>query len=185
MRPGTITAATQLTVYVVATTFEGTRAALAAAIPLARGSGARLALLVPQVVPYPLPVDGPVDSTAFTADRYRDLVHELDGEADIRVCLCRHADDVIWQMLPSQAAVVVGGSAGTWRASREERLERRLAHLGYRVVFAPIAERRVDDGAPPASFTPGPFDLRSMGGILLLVVTLDAIVWWSTNRGVW
>src|ERR1019366_4823418 len=96
MRSEFVDAATQPIVYALAAGVEGTRAALAAAIPLARGSRARLVLLVPQVVPYPLPVDGPVDSTAFAAERYRDLVDELhDGEAEVRICLCRHADDVI------------------------------------------------------------------------------------------
>ena len=141
MRSRAITAATQPAVHVIATRFEGTRAALTAAVPLAKGSRARLVLLVPQIVPYPLPVDRPVVSTAFAANRYRNQVHRLDGEAEVRFCLCRHPDDVIGRMLPSHSTVVVGGPAGTWRASREERLARRLAHLGHRVVFAPIEEQ--------------------------------------------
>jgi len=163
MRSETISATTQPTVYVIATSFEGTRAALVAAIPLARGSRARLMLLVPQVVPYPLPVDGPVDSTTFAAERYRDLVHALGGEAQLRVCLCRHADDVVWRMLPVRSTVVVGGPAGRWRASREERLARRLTHLGHHVIFAPIDERPVGDGALQLeSLHPAVVDFRSM-----------------------
>ena len=171
MRSGTITASTQPTVYVMATGFDGTRAALAAAIPLARGSRARLVLLVPQVVPYPLPVDQPVDSTAFAAERYRDLVDELHGEADVRICLCRHADDVIWRMLPARATVVVGGEAGRWRASRGERLARRLTHLGHHVIFAPITERPVGTGALQLASTPALVDFRSLGYFVILVAT--------------
>jgi hypothetical protein len=164
MRAVAITAATQPTVFVIATTFEGTRAALSAAIPLARGSRARPVLLVPQVVPYPLSVDGPVDSIEFAAERYRDVIHELGGEAQVRICLCRRADDVIWRMLPSRSTVVVGGPAGTWRASREERLARRLTHLGHHVIFAPIDERPVEDGAARLESTyPAVVDFRSMG----------------------
>jgi hypothetical protein len=136
MRSGAITAATQPIVYVIATRFEGTRAALEAAIPLARGSRARLVVLAPQIVPYPLPLDEPADSTSFAAERHRKLLHELNGEAEVRLCLCRRADDVFWRMLPTHSTVVVGGAAGTWRASREERLARRLTCLGHRVVFA-------------------------------------------------
>lgn len=150
MHAGAISAATQPIVHTIATCFEGTRAALVAAIPLARGSCARLIVLVPVVVPYPLPVDGPADSTAFAAERYRDLVHELDGEAQVCVCLCRDPDDVIRRMLPSHATVVVGGAAGTWRASREERLARRLTHLGHRAIFSPISE---SGPTPPAGNT--------------------------------
>jgi hypothetical protein len=138
-----ISAATQQTIYAIATEFEGTRAALTAAIPLARGSRARLVVLVPQVVPYPLPVDGPVDSTAVAGGRYRDLVEDLDGAAEVRVCLCRDADDVIERGLPPRATVVVGGAAGTWRVTTDERLARRLAHLGHHVIFAPIEEHPI------------------------------------------
>jgi len=95
MRAEAINAVTQPTVFVIATGFEGTRAALSAAVPLARGSHARLVLLARQVVPHPLGVDAPVDSTEFIAERYRDLIHELDAEAQVRICRCRYAADVI------------------------------------------------------------------------------------------
>jgi hypothetical protein len=134
-----VSAKTQATVYALATTFDGTRATLTTAVPLARGSGARLQLLVPQVVPYPLPLDAPAESMAFAAERYRTLLRQLNAEANVRLCLCRHLDDIL-KMLPLHATVVVGGPAGTWRAKWEERLAWRLTHLGHHVVFAPIDE---------------------------------------------
>jgi len=143
LAPRNISAATQATIYAIATEFEGTRAALTAAIPLARGSRARLVVLVPQVVPYPLPVDGPVDSTALAGRRFRDLVDELEGVAEVRICLCRDADDVIGLALPAQATVVIGGAAGSWRTTADERLARRLTHLGLHVIFAPIEEHPI------------------------------------------
>jgi hypothetical protein len=143
-----IDAATQTTMYVIATTLAGSRAALTAAIPLARGSGARLVVLVPHIVPYPIAVDGPVDSTAFASRQYRDLVRNLGGEAEVRLCCCRRVDDVISQTLRSRSTVVVGGPAGRWRASGAERWARRLTHLGHHVIFAPI-----DEGACRASGT--------------------------------
>lgn len=149
----------QSVVYVIATSLEGTRAALAAGIPLARGSRARLVVLVPQIVPYPVPLDRPVDSPDFVVERYRDLVRDQGLDAEIRVCLCRHADDVLWQALPAKATVVVGGSAGRWRSSHEERLARRLTHLGYQVVFAPIVEISAGAGTRPAADASA-FDLR-------------------------
>ena len=86
MRTEMLTAATQPTVYVIATDFKGTRAALETAVPLARGSRARLELLVPQVVPYPLPIDEPAEPAPFAAERYRRLLDELRAEAKI-ACL--------------------------------------------------------------------------------------------------
>jgi hypothetical protein len=159
MHTETMTAATQPTVYVVATTFTGTRPALEAAIPLAKGSRARLVVLVPQVVPYPLPVDVPTEATAFTEGRYRDLVHEMNGEAEIKVCLCRTPRDVV-QTIPPASTVVLGGPTGAVLPSREERLTRRLTHIGHRVIFAPISVRSIEHGlTPPNSNTgvPGSF----------------------------
>ena len=72
-----VSARTQLTIRVLATTFDGTRAALTAAIPLTRGCRARLVVLVPQVVPYPLPLDAPAEPTPFTAERYRTLLQRM------------------------------------------------------------------------------------------------------------
>ena len=121
--------------FVVATTVDGTRAALTVGVPLARGSRARLVVLVPQIVPYPLAVDGPADATAFTERRYCDLVHEVDGEAEIKVCLCRTPNDVR-HAIPPVSTVVVGGPIGAVLPSREERLARHLTHLGHHTVFA-------------------------------------------------
>jgi hypothetical protein len=56
LRNSVVNAHTQPTVHVLATGVDGTRGALATAIPLARGSRARVAVMVPQVVPYPLAV---------------------------------------------------------------------------------------------------------------------------------
>lgn len=134
---GSVSTFTQPTIYVVATDYTGTRAGLTAAIPLAKGAGARLVLLVPHVVPYPLPVDQPVDSGQFVVRRYRDLVAELNGVVQIRLCLCRRPGDVLSQLSPS-ATVVLGGPAGRWVPSAAVRLARRLAHLGHRVVFTPV-----------------------------------------------
>jgi hypothetical protein len=135
MTVGSISAASQPTIYIVATSVQGTRAALNAGVPLARGSRARLILLVPQIVPYPLPVDGPVDATVFTERRHRDLVYQANGEAEIQICLCRTSLDVI-HALPHEATVVVGGATGAMWPSREERLAHHLTRLGHRTVFA-------------------------------------------------
>jgi hypothetical protein len=164
MRTEVLTAAMQPTVYVLATDVKGTRAALETAVPLARGSRARLEVLVPQVVPYPLPIDEPAEPAPFAVERYRRLLDDLRAKATIRMCLCRHADDVIVHTLPRAATVVVGGAAGTWRASRDERLGHRLTRLGHRVVFAPVAEQAAEGRSTETPVTShGTFDMRSFG----------------------
>ena len=135
-----ITASTQPATYVLATSTAGSRAALALAIPLARGSGARLVVLIPKIVPYPISVDRPIDSTSFITRRYREVVDELNFDADIKVCLCRRVDDVVLQLLPAASTVVVGGRAGRWLPSRSERLARTLRRRGHHAVFAPSSD---------------------------------------------
>jgi len=134
----TVTAQTQPTVYVLATSFDGMRVALTTGVPLARGSRARLVVLVPQIVPYPLAVDAPAEATAFTERRYRELVHDAHGEAEIKVCLCRAPRDIL-RLIPVGSTVVVGGRVGPVWPSHEERLSRHLIRLGHHAVFAASA----------------------------------------------
>jgi hypothetical protein len=143
-----ITAGSQPTVHVLATTPAGTREALTTAIPLTRGACSRLAVVVPCVVPYPLPLDRPADSTAFLEKRYRELVRELHGEADVTVYLCRRLEDVLSAGLPAAATIVIGGAAGRWLASEHERLAHVLHRRGHHVVFVAVTDRRLPRPAP-------------------------------------
>ena len=49
-----VTAERQQKIHVIATTVDGTRAALEAAVPLAKGAAAKLVVTVPRIVPLPL-----------------------------------------------------------------------------------------------------------------------------------
>src|SRR5258708_5624847 len=122
-------------VHVLATSNDATSAALRTAIPLARGSGASLVVMVPQIVPYAIALDAPVDRS-MPAQRYRKLVESLGGQARIEVCLCRRREDVT-RMLPAHAVVVMGGEASRLWPDADSRLARRLTKLGHRVVFVP------------------------------------------------
>jgi len=123
-------------IHVVATTFDGTRAAASAAIPLAKGSGARLVLLVPRVVSYVADVENPSEGSTVFAETYERLVHELGGAADVQMCLCRTIDDLIAKLAAARSRVVVGGPVGRWLTSPEERFAGRLTRAGCSVVFA-------------------------------------------------
>ena len=90
------------TIHVLATTPGATRAAIAAAVPLARGAGARLLVLVPQALPPAIDLEGRLDSTEVVVGAYRDLVTELGGEGAVRLCLCSRPDDLS-RLLPDHA----------------------------------------------------------------------------------
>ena len=136
--PAALTGASS--VYVVATTLEGTRAALATARAVAEGSGAAAVLFVPWVVPYAEPLDRPTDSVAFGVRNFRRLAEESGTPVTVRVCLCRSCSAAIAAILPGDGVVVVGGPSRQWWPSREQRLAARLSRSGHRVLF--VAETR-------------------------------------------
>jgi hypothetical protein len=134
-------------VHLVATTYEGTCAALAAAVPLARGSGARLVILVPRIVSCAAELDGPVESTELLAKRYQQMVRQLGADAEVEVCTSVGLEDLVARMCAAHSRVVVGGPVGYWLTSPEERFANRLARDGCQVVFvasgASTTHRRV------------------------------------------
>src|SRR5712664_4089272 len=95
--PAPLTAGSQPTIHVIATTFEGTRAALTAAVPLAKGSASKLVLIVPHIVPYAVELDAPCEPATFFVKHYTDVIERLGGNASVEICLClcRRLRDVV------------------------------------------------------------------------------------------
>lgn len=122
------------TIHVLATTPGATRAAIAAAVPLARGAGARLLVLVPHALPPASDCEERLDSTDVVVGAYRDLVSELGGQGAVRLCLCSRPEDVS-RLLPEHATIVGGGMPPRWLPSSETRLARRMAALGHHVIM--------------------------------------------------
>ena len=123
-------------VQVIATTYEGTRAAIETAVPLARGSQRPLTVVVPKiVVDYPQSTDEAADATEAAVEDYKEFIDELDGNGSVRVCLCQSVDDLIERMTAPNMTIVVGGPSGRWRMSPEERFANRLSRRGRHVVF--------------------------------------------------
>ena len=123
-------------IQVIATTPDGTRAAIETAVPLAKGCGALLVVIVPNVVPYPSAADAIGDAAEVAAERYRRSIEDLGGRARVRVYLCPTLDDLIAHAIERDATVIVGGPTGRWRMSPEERFANRLSRDGHRVIFA-------------------------------------------------
>jgi hypothetical protein len=122
-----------LPIHVVATTDRGTRAALAAACRCATDLNARVALLVPHVVPYAQPLEHPAGRPQYAGERFGKAAEALGLDVTIRVCLCRSVLDVM-ALLPPDALVLVGGRRRWWR-TRENRLAQALARRGFRALL--------------------------------------------------
>ena len=122
-------------VRVVATTFDGTRAALLTAIPLARGLETGVVVVVPQLVSGAAELDGRTPAAESMAKRYRDIAHTSGAEADVDVFTSNSLDGLLKRLCAEPGAIVVGGPVGRWLTSPEERVANRLALAGCQVLF--------------------------------------------------
>src|SRR5207249_3899642 len=87
-RPGA-EEAQRLSIAVISTSIESTIAAMKRAGASASSLGARITLVVPQVVPYPLPLESPPVLVEFNENRYRAIASESPVETTVRIYLCR------------------------------------------------------------------------------------------------
>ena len=124
-----------LRVYVVATTDQGTRAAVTAARLFSAGFASTITLVIPHVVPFRQALDRPPVPIGFTIARAQRLAEDLDAELSLQVCVCRPGDVRFETVIPANVVVMVGGVRRRWRRSREQRLADRLAAQGRRVLF--------------------------------------------------
>jgi hypothetical protein len=122
-------------VQVVATTFDGTRAALVAAIPLARGLNVGVTIVVPRIVTCAAELGEPATATDLIAKRYQDIAHFIGADADIDAFASVGIDELMAHVCAVGGPVVVGGPVGRWLTSPEERFANRLALAGCQVMF--------------------------------------------------
>jgi hypothetical protein len=124
-----------LQLYVVFTDLEATRAALKTACHLIRDLNARLVLLFAKVVPYPLPLEAPLVSGAFTARVLAQLAAEQETDVTVRVYLCRDRDETIRHALAPGSLVVIGRRKRWW-PNGTPALARLLKRDGHQVIVA-------------------------------------------------
>jgi hypothetical protein len=124
----------KLNIAVVFTSVESTLPALREAGNLANSLGARIKLVVPQVVPYPLPLETPPVLVEFNENRFRVIASESPVETSVQVYLCRDRFEALTSALRPGSIVVLGGRRRWW-STKEERLARRLRRAGYEVLF--------------------------------------------------
>jgi hypothetical protein len=125
----------RLNVDVIFTSIDATLAALKKAAALASRLGARITLLVPQVVPYPLPLESPPVLLEWNERRFRVIAEECPVETTVHIYLCRDRFETFAAVLKPESLVVVGGRKLWWPTS-ESRLARALRRAGHEVLFA-------------------------------------------------
>ena len=125
----------RLDVAVVFTSADATIAALRRAGALASSLGARIVLLVPQIVPFPLPLNSPPVLIDFSERRFREIARASGIDTAVRIYLCRDRLEMLSVVLKPRSLVIVGGRKRWWRTA-EKRLARKLRQAGHEVLFA-------------------------------------------------
>ncbi len=125
----------KLNISVVFTSVEATLGALKEAGSLASCLGGHITLIVPQVVPYPLPLTSPPVLVDFNERRLRVLASGCRVETRVSIYLCRDAFETLTSVLKPHSLVVVGRRKTWWPwPSAEKRLASQLRHAGHEVV---------------------------------------------------
>jgi hypothetical protein len=117
------------TLHVVATTDEGTEAALRNAAALAAERQARIVLLIAHID------DRSARSTPWLVARYEAMARSVDQPIQIRLCLAATAGHAVTALTRADATVLIGGARGRFWPSVEQRLAARLRRAGRDVVF--------------------------------------------------
>ena len=74
--------------------------------------------MVPQVVPYPLPLTGPPVLLGFSQRRFRDIARESPVETRVCLYLCRDRLETVARALKPHSLVVVAGRKDGGRLQR-------------------------------------------------------------------
>lgn len=123
------------------TSEHGTVEALRYAAAMAGGLGARLQVIVAQVVPYGRDLEDPDVNPEFTVQRALDAARAAGVEADVNVVLCRDRAEGLHHGLGSDGLVMFGGRQHWW-PDAERRLARQLSERGHKVLFVEGGESK-------------------------------------------
>lgn len=126
-----------LNITVVFTTVEATIAALKKAGNLAESLGAQITLVVPQIVPFPLPLTSPPVLLEFQENRFREIAAQSPVDITVQLYLCRDGMDTLNKVLKTHSLVVVGGRKRFW-PTLAQRLARRLRKSGHEVILTEV-----------------------------------------------
>lgn len=132
----------RLELNVVFTHTPDTLWALKRAAEMARELNGRIRLLVPQVVPYPLPLTSPPVLVEFNERRFREIASEQPIETRVEIYLCRNPEVILAHKLKPGSLVIIGARKSWWPTG-EKALAKHLRRAGHHVIFV-YAERRSD-----------------------------------------
>jgi hypothetical protein len=125
----------RLNITVIFTSVDATVAALQKAGTLAESLSARITLIVPQIVPYPLPLTSPPVLLDFQENRFRQIASESPVDITVQLYLCRDGIETVKKVLQPHSLIVVGGKKRMW-PTFSKKLAGKLRRAGHEVIFA-------------------------------------------------
>lgn len=125
----------RLRIHVLYTNSRDTRIALKTAVEMSAQLESEIALIVPQIVPFPLPLENPPVPLEFASERIRSLAENTPGELQGYIYFCRNPIDTLMQELPPYSLVVIGARTN-WPFGKSKRLARALRRNGHEVILA-------------------------------------------------
>lgn len=121
---------------VIATSDEGTRAALGKARSLAtRLQPDRIVLLVP-CVDASTPLERGAGANDAIVEGYRRLASQAGVQVAVRLCACSGLTEAVRWLLPQGSTIVIGGRRRWWWPTEEQRIADLLSRTGYTTFFA-------------------------------------------------
>jgi len=135
-RPGRpeVEAPARLNISVIFTSVESTLSALKEAGTLANKLGAQITLIVPQVVPYHLPLESPPVLLDWNERRLKVMAEQSPVEIKVNLYLCRDRCETLKSVLAPHSVVVLGARKAWW-PTQEKKLARQLRRAGHEVIF--------------------------------------------------
>jgi len=131
-----------LDIVVLHTSDASTLRSLKTAASLAAELSARVHLVAPRIVPYPLALETPQVPVSFTARKLQELASEAGVEVSVDIILCRDLMTTLSFILKPQSLIVMGEHRSRWGAfqllDREYRLAQWLRKLGHQVLSADL-----------------------------------------------
>src|SRR6266540_5061632 len=118
-------------IHIVYTGEDRTLSALRRASELARGLDTKVHIMVPQIVPYPLPLTSPPVLLEFNERRFRAIAKDQPVETSVEIYLCRDRTVMLRDNLKPNSLVLIGTHLQWWPI-RERILARSLRRLGHK-----------------------------------------------------
>jgi hypothetical protein len=128
----------RLRIHVLFTNPGDTRAALNTAIEMACELEFEIALIVTQIVPFPLSLDDPPVPLDFASEQIRRLAESVStGPTELQgyIFLCRNPIETLVRELPARSLIVIG-IRPRWPFGKSKRLARALRRSGHEVILA-------------------------------------------------